>query len=193
MKLGYARISTKDQSFDLQEDALLQYGCTKIYKDVSSGAKQNRPSLTTLLDSVREGDTIVVWKLDRLGRSLQHLVEFANMLIEKKIDLVSLNDPIDTTTSQGIMVFHIFSAIAQFERDLIRERTNAGLSAARARGRLGGKPKGLSKQAQAIACAAETLYLERELTIKEICEQLSISKKTLYNYLRYRDVEIGGK
>ena len=163
MKLGYARIFTKDQNLELQEDALKKFGCEKIYKDVASGAKQDRPNLNALIDSCRKGDIVVVWKLDRLGRSLRHLVELVNTLIEKEIGLVSLNDPIDTTTAQGRLVFNIFSSLAEFERELIKERTQAGLSSARARGRLGGRPKGLSETSQATACAAETLYLERKL------------------------------
>jgi DNA invertase Pin-like site-specific DNA recombinase len=191
MKLGYARISTKDQNFELQEDALKEAGCKKIYKDIVSGARQDRPSLNSLLDNCREGDTIIVWKLDRLGRSLKHLVELVNTLIERKVGLVSLNDPIDTTTAQGRLIFNIFSSLAEFERELIRERTNAGLSSARARGRLGGRPKGISKKAEATACAAETLYLERKLSVQQICDKLSIAKKTLYSYLRHRNVPVG--
>lgn len=191
MKLGYARVSTKDQNFELQEDALLKAGCEKIYKEIVSGAKQDRPTLTSLIDNCREGDTIIIWKLDRLGRSLKHLVELVNILIKKKVGLISLNDPIDTTTPQGRLVFNMFSSLAEFERELIRERTQAGLSSARARGRVGGRPKGISHKAQAIACAAETLYLERKLGVQEIADRLNISKKTLYAYLRHRNVAIG--
>ena len=191
MKLGYARVSTKDQNFELQEDALLKSGCEKIYKEVVSGAKQDRPTLTSLIDNCREGDTIIIWKLDRLGRSLKHLVELVNILIKKKVGLISLNDPIDTTTPQGRLVFNMFSSLAEFERELIRERTQAGLSSARARGRVGGRPKGIPYKAQATACAAETLYLERKLGVQEIADRLNISKKTLYAYLRHRNVAIG--
>ena len=191
MKLGYARISTKDQNFDLQEDALQKAGCEKIYKEVVSGAKQDRPTLASLIDNCREGDSIIIWKLDRLGRSLKHLVELVNILIKKKVGLISLNDPIDTTTPQGRLVFNMFSSLAEFERELIRERTQAGLSSARARGRVGGRPKGISDKAQATACAAETLYLERKLGVQQIADRLNISKKTLYAYLRHRNVAIG--
>lgn len=156
-----------------------------------SGTKSNRPELQEMMAHLREGDVIVVWKLDRLGRSLKHLVELTNQIIEKKAGLKSLHDPIDTTTAQGRLVFNMFASLAEFERDLIKERTMAGLSAARARGRLGGKPKGLSQKAQATACAAETLYKERKLTTEQILEQLNISRATLYNYLRYRQVKIG--
>lgn len=156
-----------------------------------SGTKSNRPELQEMMAHLREGDVIVVWKLDRLGRSLKHLVELTNQIIEKKAGLKSLHDPIDTTTAQGRLVFNMFASLAEFERDLIKERTMAGLSAARARGRLGGKPKGLSQKAQATAGAAETLYKERKLTTEQILEQLNISRATLYNYLRYRQVKIG--
>ena len=191
MKLGYVRVSTKDQNFELQEDALLKSGCEKIYKEVVSGAKQDRLILSSLIDNCREGDTIIIWKLDRLGRSLKHLVELVNILIKKKVGLISLNDPIDTTTPQGRLVFNMFSSLAEFERELIRERTQAGLSSARARGRVGGRPKGISDKAQATACAAETLYLERKLGVQQIADRLNISKKTLYAYLRHRNVAIG--
>lgn len=191
MRVGYARVSTKDQSFHLQEDALIKAGCEQIFKDVASGARTARPALDDLLSRLRAGDVLVIWKLDRLGRSLQHLVTLANNLMERQIGLIGLNDPIDTTTPQGRLVFGIFAALAEFERDLIRERTQAGLEAARARGRKGGRPAGLSKQAEATAMAAETLYKKGRLSVQAICDQLSISKPTLYTYLRHRGVEIG--
>ena len=158
MKIGYARISTKDQNLDLQIDALEKDGCSRIYTEVMSGTKSERPKLQELVNNLRPGDVVVVWKLDRLGRSLKHLVELVNQFIQQDVGLRSLNDHIDTTTPQGRLIFNIFASLAEFERDLIQERTTAGLAAARARGRLGGKPKGLSKQAESIACAAETLY-----------------------------------
>ena len=191
MKIGYARISTKDQSFDLQIDALKKEGCEKIYQEVVNGAKTERAVLNSLLKDLRANDTLVIWKLDRLGRSLKHLVELINYLIEKKVWLKSLNDPIDTTTAQGRLIFNIFSSLAEFERELIAERTQAGLSAARARGRKGGRPKGLSDKAKTTALAAETLYLERKLSVQQIADRLEITKKTLYAYLRYRNVAIG--
>ncbi len=191
MKIGYARVSTKDQNLDLQIDALKKEGCKKIYQDTMSGTKSDRPALQEMIAHLREEDVIVVWKLDRLGRSLKHLVDLINKIIEKKAGLKSLHDPIDTTTAQGRLIFNIFASLAEFERDLIKDRTMAGLSAARARGRLGGKPKGLSQKAQSTACAVETLYKERKLTTEQILEQLNISRATLYNYLRYRNVKIG--
>ena len=193
MRVGYARVSTKDQSFDLQIDALKKAKCDEIFKEVVSGAKTARPVLDDLLFRLRSGDVLVIWKLDRLGRSLKHLVTLTNELWERQIDLISLNDPIDTTTAQGRLVFNIFAALAEFERDLIRERTQAGLEAARARGRKGGRPSGLSKQAEATAMAAETLYQQGKLSVQAICDQLSISKPTLYAYLRHGGVKAGSR
>lgn len=191
MKIGYARVSTRDQNLDLQVDALKAAGCERIYQDVASGAKTSRPALDNLLNELREGDVLVIWKLDRMGRSLKHLVELVGSLIDRKVGLLSLNDPIDTTSAQGRLIFNLFASLAEFERELIRERTRAGLSAARARGRVGGRPKGLTSQSEATAMAAETLYRERCLSVSEIAKRLHISKSTLYSYLRYRGVEIG--
>ena len=191
MKVGYARVSTKDQNLELQLVALKKAGCDKIYQDIASGAKTERPELNKMIDNLRPGDVLVIWKLDRLGRSLNHLIGLVNSLIEKKIGLQSLNDSIDTTTPQGLLSFNLFASLAEFERDLIRERTQAGLSAARARGRLGGRPKGLPKKAVATACAAEMLYKEGILTVDEISKKLGIAKSTLYSYLRHRGVRLG--
>jgi DNA invertase Pin-like site-specific DNA recombinase len=191
LKLGYARVSTKEQTLDLQLDALKKAGCSKIYTEkVSGGANADRPELAKVLDNVRSGDVLVIWKLDRLGRSLKNLIEIVNDLLQRKVGLKSLNDPIDTTTSQGRLTFNIFASLAEFERDCIRERTHAGLTAARARGRTGGRPKGLSDGAVQIACAAETLYREGKLSSQQIAHRLRISKSTLYAYLRHRGVPI---
>lgn len=183
MKIGYARVSTRDQNLDLQLSALKKAGCKKIYQETISSAKADRPILNDLLNNLRKGDVLVIWKLDRLGRSLKNLVDIVNQLMEKKIGLQSLNDPVDTTTSHGRLVFNLFASLAEFERDVIRERTRAGLSAARARGHNGGRPAGLSKQAESVACAAETLYMERKLSVRQIANQLGIAKTTLYAYL----------
>ena len=191
MNIGYARVSTRDQTVALQVDALTAVGCGKVYTEVISGAATERPILAKLLDEVRPGDIVVVWKLDRLGRSLKHLVETVNLLLRQDVGIKSLNDPIDTTTPQGRLVFNLFASLAEFERDVIRERTQAGLSAARARGRTGGRPKGLPQHAQATACAAETLYREGILSAQQIAEHLHISKSTLYAYLRHRGVPVG--
>jgi DNA invertase Pin-like site-specific DNA recombinase len=143
MKAGYARVSTKDQTVDLQVDALKKAGCNKVYTEIMSGTGAERPILGKLLENLRTGDFLVVWKLDRLGRSLKHLIEVVNELMTRKIGLKSLSDPIDTTTPQGWLTFNLFASLAEFERDVIRERTQAGLSAARARWRKGGRPKGV--------------------------------------------------
>ncbi len=191
MKIGYARVSTRDQNPDMQVDALNAAGCERIYQDVASGAKTARPAFDELLGQLRPGDVLVIWKLDRMGRSLKHLVELVGSLMERKVGLLSLNDPIDTTNAQGRLVFNLFASLAEFERELIRERTQAGLTAARARGRVGGRPRGLSPQAEATALAAETLYRERKLSVAAIAQKLHLSKSTLYSYLRHRGVEIG--
>jgi DNA invertase Pin-like site-specific DNA recombinase len=193
MRVGYARVSTKDQSLDLQLDALKQAQCEQVFTEVASGAKTARPVLTDLLSRLRSGDVLVIWKLDRLGRSLQHLVTLTNELMARQIGLISLNDPIDTTTPQGRLVFNIFASLAEFERDLIRERTQAGLQAARTRGRKGGRPGGLSKEAQATAMAAETLYREGQLSVQAICDQLHITKPTLYAYLKHRGMQTASR
>lgn len=191
MKYGYARVSTKDQILDLQIDALKQAGCNKIFREIVSGSRADRPEWLRLLDEIQEGDTLVIWKLDRMGRSLHHLVIIVNELVSKNIDIISLQDPLNTTTAQGRLIFNMFASLAEFEKDLIRERTIAGLKSARARGRMGGRPKGLSEKAKKVACTAEALYLQKELTSDEIAEQLGISKTTLYKYLRSRNVIIG--
>jgi DNA invertase Pin-like site-specific DNA recombinase len=187
MKIGYARVSTREQNLDMQVIALEAAGCEKIYEEKVSGVKVERPILNNLINQLRPNDVLVIWKLDRLGRSLKNLIELVQQLLERNVGLCSLNDPIDTTNPQGRLIFNIFASLAEFERDVIRERTQAGLSAARARGRLGGRPKGLTK---ASACAAETLYKEKKLSVIEICKKLSISKSTLYKYLRHRNVSI---
>ena len=191
MKIGYARISTREQKLDMQIDALTKAGCEKLYTETVSGGKE-RPILNKMIEDLRPKDTIVIWKLDRLGRSLKHLVELVNELEKRDIGLLSLNDPVDTTTAQGRLNFNIFASHAEFEKDLIKERTNAGLTAARARGRIGGRPKGLSKENESTACAAETLYREGKLSVNQIAKQLGIVKATLYKYLRHRGVEING-
>lgn len=181
MLIGYTRVSTQDQSVDLQKDALEKSGCEKIIVEQISGTIRNRPSLDKTLDMLREGDTLVVWRLDRLGRSLKDLIELINQLEERQIGFRSLQESIDTTSSGGKLIFHIFGALAEFERNLILERTRAGLAAARARGRKGGRPKSLNKSKREVAIK---LYEEKMHTIKEICQIMGISKPTLYSYLR---------
>ncbi len=191
MKIGYARVSTAEQKMDLQIDELKAAGCKKIFSEVVTGAKVDRPELNKMLEQVRPGDIIVIWKLDRLGRSLKHLVELVGMLIERDVGLKSLHDPIDTSTSQGRLIFNIFASLAEFEREVISERTKAGLSAARARGRIGGRPKGLSDKAKNKAVVVAALYKEGKMSISEILENQQISRATLYNYLRHEKVELG--
>ena len=191
MKIGYARVSSKDQNLDRQIDTLSAAGCEKIFSDKLSGAKFDRPELNLLKAQLRPGDIVVIDKSDRLGRSLKDLIAIVSEFEANGISFISLQDNIDTTTASGKLIFHIFASLAEFERSLISERTKAGLTAARARGRLGGRPKGLSDSAKKTAMAAETLYRAKEHSVAEICSQLSISKPTLYNYLRSRNVVIG--
>lgn len=191
MKFGYARVSTQDQNLALQLDALKKVGCEKIYQEKISGASTDRPELTKLLETIRDGDMLVIWKLDRLGRSLVHLVQLVTDLEQRQVGLLSLNDPIDTTTAQGRLVFRIFASLAEFEREVIRERTLAGLASARRRGKLLGRPKGLTKAAEQTARIAESLYKEEKYSVEQIARELTISKTTLYKYLRKRGVQIG--
>lgn len=191
MKYGYARVSTKDQVLNLQMDALKTAGCHKIFYEVAKGARADRPEWLKLLEEIQKGDTLIVWKLDRMGRSLHHLIKVVNDLIAKGVDIISIQDPLNTTSAQGRLIFNMFASLAEFEKDLIRERTMAGLKSARARGRMGGRPKGLSEKAKKTACTAEALYLQNELKTDDIAEQLGISKTTLYKYLRARNVQIG--
>src|SRR3954468_12847432 len=177
MLVGYARVSTIDQTLDLQHDTLTQTGCTKIFTDTASGAQTERKGLAEALDYVRPGDTLVVWKLDRLGRSLKDLITRITELNDRKIGFKSLTEQIDTTTSGGKLIFHIFGALAEFERDIIRERTNAGLEAARTRGKLGGRPKALSPEKIKLA---RKLYADKNMSVAEICKMLGISRATFF-------------
>jgi DNA invertase Pin-like site-specific DNA recombinase len=180
MRVGYARVSTGEQNLDLQLDALKKAGCEQIYHDEMSGAKAERPGLSEALKFIRPGDTLVVWRLDRLGRSLKDLIERVAELRGRDIDLLSLHEQIDTTTSAGKLQFHIFSALAEFERDLIRERTMAGLRAARARGKKGGRKFRLTSEE---ARMAASLIKDKTHKIKDICKRLGISTATLYRYV----------
>ena len=192
MKIGYARVSTPEQSVYMQKQALKQAGCEKIFSDTASGVRANRTGLDNAMNELRMGDTLVVWKLDRLGRSLQNLIQLIKLLQEKNIGFQSLQENIDTTTSGGKLVFHIFSALAEFERDIIRERTNAGLQAARARGRLGGRPYLLTPTK---IIRLKKLYDDRKNTVIEMCKIFNISRPTFYNYLKVkvRDDKIKAK
>jgi DNA invertase Pin-like site-specific DNA recombinase len=180
MLIGYARVSTDEQNLDLQRDALTKAGCEQIYTDRVSGTKASRPGLTVALSHLRSGDTLVVWRLDRLGRSLRHLIDTVTDLQARGIGFKSLQESIDTTTSGGKLVFHIFGALAEFEREIIRERTNAGLQAARARGRNGGRPKKLTnKQIQML----QHLAADKKHSVKEICQTLGIGRTAFYRYV----------
>ncbi|PCI27631.1 resolvase [Candidatus Wolfebacteria bacterium] len=185
MKVGYCRVSTHDQHLAMQQDALKSAGCEEIFSDIASGAKTDRPGLDEALSYLRESDTLVVWKLDRLGRSLQHLIQTIKDLTERKIGFKSLQENIDTTTSGGKLIFHIFSALAEFERDLILERTKAGLKAARARGRKGGRPPLLDKRQ--IDRMFE-MYDKADNTVAEICKVFNISRACFYKYLNKRKI-----
>ena len=191
MKIGYARVSTKDQNLSLQIDALQKEGCELIFEEKASGAKSDRPELRRMIGQLRKGDIVIIWKLDRLGRSLRDLVNLVTEIQDKGAGLKSLNDSIDTTTPQGKLTFHLFAALAEFERDIISERTKAGLESARARGRKGGRPKGLSEQAKNKAIIAETLYREGDFSVKQICQHLDIARSTFYKLLKYRGVQTG--
>ncbi len=181
MLVGYARISTQDQNLHLQNDALQKAGCDKIFQDIASGAKSERQGLTEAINFCRSGDSLIVWKLDRLGRSIRNLIDIINLLQQKNIGFKSLQENIDTTTSGGKLVFHIFSALAEFERDIIRERTRAGLVAARARGRKGGRPRAMDSKKITMA---KTLHQDNTNSIADICKTLGIKKTTLYKYLK---------
>ena len=177
MLIGYARVSTADQSTQLQEDALKAAGCERIFKDTTSGARTARPGLDAMLADARKGDVIVVWRLDRLGRSLPHLVETVGSLERTGKGFRSLTEQIDTTTPAGRLVFHLFASLAQFERELIRERVRAGLTSARARGRKGGRPRALDEKT---AKHAKQLMADRDRNVADICRTLGVSRATLY-------------
>jgi DNA invertase Pin-like site-specific DNA recombinase len=181
MLIGYARVSTAEQTLDLQLDAFKHAGCSKIFTDTASGAKAERKGLEEALSYVRSGDILVVWRLDRLGRSLQHLIETIKELHNRGIGFRSLTEQIDTTTSGGKLIFHIFGALAEFERDLIQERTQAGLQAARARGHIGGRPKAITPRKLAMLHA---LYADKGNSIEAICKTLNISRPTFYRYIK---------
>ncbi|TGE21021.1 recombinase family protein [Hymenobacter metallicola] len=190
MKIGYARVSTRDQNLELQLDALTQAGCTLIYQEKASGALAARVELDKLLAQLRPGDTVYIYKLDRLGRSLKHLLDLVADLQRREVGLVSLTDAINTNSAQGRLVLNLFASLAEFERELTRERTFAGLAAARARGRVGGRKPGLSEEAQRTALAAETLYRAQQLSTDDMARSLRISKATFYKYLRHRGVPL---
>lgn len=183
MLVGYARVSTGEQNLDLQLDALKKAGCEQVFSDELSGTKSERPGLIAAFKFVRTGDTLVVWRLDRLGRSLKDLLARVEELRQREIGFKSLHENIDTTSPAGKLQFHIFSALAEFERDLIRERTMAGLLAARARGRKGGRKQQMTVDKIKMAAS---LMKDKNNTVKEICKILAVSRATLYRYVSPR-------
>ena len=180
-EFGYARVSTGEQDARLQHDALIAAGCYRIFTDTASGSLESRPELDKLLDQLRPGDTLVVWRLDRLGRSIRHLIDQLASLQERGVAFRSLQENIDTSSSGGKLVFHIFASLAEFERDLVRERTHAGLQAARARGRVGGRPPLLNGDKLR---TARKLYERKDMTVAQIGEVLGVSRSTVYRALR---------
>ncbi len=178
--LGYARVSTVEQNARLQTDALKAAGCYRVFTDRASGTLDERPELAKLFDQARPGDTVVVWRLDRLGRSLRHLIDTVNALSERQVGFRSLTESIDTTTSGGKLVFHIFGALAEFERELIRERTQAGLAAARARGHHGGRPTVMTPDKVA---TARQMYAAKDFTVEAIAQVLGVSRASIYRHL----------
>lgn len=180
MRIGYARVSTGEQKLDLQLDALDAADCEKIYTDQISGATSSRPNLDACLEHLREGDTLVVWRLDRFGRSLKDLVTKIESLDDLGVEFVSLTEGIDTTTAQGRLAFHLFGALAEFERELARERTMAGLRAARERGRVGGRPRALTDDD---IPQLQALMRDPDVSTRQICERFDVSKATLYRYV----------
>jgi DNA invertase Pin-like site-specific DNA recombinase len=183
MQIGYARVSTDEQTLNLQLDALTAAGCDPVFRDRVSGAKAERPGLTEALNHLRSGDTLVVWRLDRLGRSLPHLIETVTALAARGVGFKSLTESIDTTNTGGRLIFHIFGALAEFERDVIRERTQAGLKAARARGRKGGHPRVKTLSDPKQLAVAKRLYAAKETTVDELCRMFKVSRATFYRYI----------
>jgi DNA invertase Pin-like site-specific DNA recombinase len=193
MQIGYARVSTQDQNLDLQLKALSDFGCAKIYKEKISGKTKDRPELNNLLSQLRAGDSVVVWKLDRLGRSIKDLIHLVELFKSTDVNFVSITDSIDTSTAMGRFTFNLFASLAQFEREIIRERTNAGLSAARAKGRKGGRPSGLSKEKVKIAEQIKILF-DSGKNIADIKETFKVSPATIYRYINLineRDNKVG--
>lgn len=180
MLIGYARVSTRDQKPHLQLDALQEAGCERVFEETASGAKRDRPELKAVLDFMRAGDNLVVWKLDRLARSTRQLLETVEALELRGIGLKILTQNIDTTSAGGRLIFTVFSAIAEFEREIIRERTRAGLDAARSRGRTGGRPRALSDKDLK---EARVLLTDPEITVEDVARRLGVGPSTLYRYL----------
>lgn len=180
MKFGYARVSTQDQDLGVQVQALKAAGCENILSEKVSGTSAARPELTRLLDKLRPGDVVVVWRLDRLGRSMRHLLELIELFSSNRVEFISLHEQIDTSTATGKMMLHLFAMLAEFERNLISERTKAGLKVARARGRKGGRPRSLTDEKLK---AARAMLKSPDMTVTEVAKHLGVSRSTLYRSL----------
>ncbi len=183
MKIGYARVSTIDQNLDVQIDGLKKEGCDRIYKEKLSGSRYDRPELNSLLENLRKGDILIVWKLDRLGRTVKQLVSLVEELKNRGVQFKSIRDNIDTGSATGTFFFHVMASFAQLERELTIERTMAGLKAARSRGRFGGRPEVHSKDKKELAYK---MYLENDKTVQEIADTLDIGRVTIYRYINKR-------
>lgn len=183
--IGYARVSTAEQSTDAQKDQLTKAGCKHIFDDTVSGARSDRPGLSKALNFLRSGDVLVVWRLDRLGRSLPHLIEVVNDLQERGVGFRSLTESLDTTTPNGRLVFHLFGALGQFERELIRERTMSGLAAAAARGRKGGRKPVITEEKLKLA----KQHISNNLSVREAAARVKVSKTALYNALKQEQAD----
>jgi len=193
MQVGYVRVSKNEQNYDLQIEALKNAGCEEIFKEKISGAEKERPQYLKMIETLRKGDIVTVWRIDRLGRTTLELIKLMVEFREKGVEFKSIVEGIDTSTSMGRIWYMLSSIFAENEREIIRERTKAGLASARARGKIGGRPKGLTDKAKQLASTAATLYKAGDLSTGEICKVLKIgSKTTLYRYLRHAGVEVQG-
>ena len=184
MKIGYARVSTKDQNLDLQIEALEKAGCEKIYQEKISGATKNRPELDKMIEQFRKGDELYVWRLDRLGRSLKNIIDLVLSLNDKGIIIKGLMEGVDTSTLNGRLFLNIMASLAEYERELIRERTNAGLQSARARGRTGGRPKGYTKETISKLLIMRSVYKDSTKAPEEIYKPLGLTRATFYRYAK---------
>ncbi|WP_294265326.1 recombinase family protein [uncultured Chryseobacterium sp.] len=187
MKIGYARVSTKDQNLNLQIEALEKAGCEKIYQEKISGTTKNRPELDKMIEQFREGDELYVWRLDRLGRSLKNIIDLVLSLSDKGIIIKGITDGVDTSTANGRLFLNLMASLAEYERELIRERTNAGLQSARARGRLGGRPKGYTQETISKLLLLRNIYKDITKRPEEIYKPLALSRATFYRYAKILD------
>lgn len=187
MKFGYARVSTKDQNLNLQIEALEKAGCEKIFNEKISGSTKNRPELDKMIAHLRKDDELFVWRLDRLGRSLKNIIDLVLSLSEKGVVIKGISDGVDTSTSSGRLFLNIMASLAEYERELIKERTNAGLQSARARGRTGGRPKGYTKETIAKLLIMRSVYKDKSKTPEEVYKPLGLTRATFYRYTKILD------